>query len=533
MGLLKALIRRKEIIAISTLAVAGIALLASLAQDPLYVARASVQVDPGEGTLPSERVIQLAHADEVARGTSADIEGLGSGFVAAQTSVSAGPDNVFTVEAEAGSPDDAARLATTFAEQFVDYANNLGEFPGEAQLVEEAEIPSNPQTPETVRNTALGAVAGLLIGLVLALVRDRLDRRVRSAREVVGLCEVPLLARIPDSPALSLDRGLRHLPAADAESFQMARVGIRYLDVDREIKSVLLTSPQAGDGKTMVTFGLAAAAATAGDGVLVIEADMRQPGLDEVAEPTRVGLSTVLAGDSRFEDAARSVPVTVGAERDSGAVDLLLAGPAPTNPTRLLESERMERLLREVEQRYDLVVIDTPPATILPDAIPLMGHVDGVVMVAGLGRDTQDELSELRQRLEQVDAPVIGVIANFAEAPDESYYRYLHAHEAAVAEAGAVPLQPATQAQTQPASAPRRRRRPFRRRRPAAEAPTPIDLNSVTYDELRRLDLSNTQAKRVLAYRDRLGGFSSIDEIDEVPGFPDKLRNALKQRVTV
>src|SRR5918996_4052081 len=100
MALLRTVIRRKEIIAISTLAVAGIALLFSLAQDPLYVARAPVEVDPTEGAVPPERVIQLAHADEVARGTSADIEGLGSGFVAAQTSVSAGPDNVFTVEAQ-------------------------------------------------------------------------------------------------------------------------------------------------------------------------------------------------------------------------------------------------------------------------------------------------------------------------------------------------------------------------------------------------------------------------------------------------
>jgi chromosome partitioning protein len=185
------------------------------------------------------------------------------------------------------------------------------------------------------------------------------------------------------------------------------------------------------------------------------------------------------------------------------------------------------------QEGFGVVVIDTPPATILPDAIPLMSHVDGVVMVIGLDRDTEDELSELRQRLEQVDAPVIGVIANFAQAPDERYYRYLHAHEAAVAEASAVPLQPATQAQTQPASRQRRRRRPSRRRRREAETAAPIDLNRVTYDELRRLDLSTTQAKRVLAYRDRLGGFSSIDEIDEVPGFPDELRNALKQRVTV
>jgi Helix-hairpin-helix motif len=212
-------------------------------------------------------------------------------------------------------------------------------------------------------------------------------------------------------------------------------------------------------------------------------------------------------------------------------MDVLRAGAAPPNPTQLIESQRMTELLYEVDREYDLVVIDTPPATILPDAIPLMGHVDGVVVVAGLGRDRRDALRELRERLEQVDAPLIGAVANFAAAPDESYFEHIRAHEAAVAEAGTVPLRPA-------ARAPRRRPRPERprpiERPPAVQLPDgPVDLNAVTYDELRALDLSTTQAKRLLAYRERAGGFSSIDDIDEVPGFPDAVREGLKQRLTV
>jgi receptor protein-tyrosine kinase len=538
-GVLRAIWRRKEIVAICTLLVPAVVLFFSLREEPVYEATATVLVQPEQGEAPSPgEVIALADADEVVEGTGEELGGADPEFISDHVTVSSGDGpNLFRVEGTADqghprSPDQAARLATTYAEQFVDYTQELGEgFAGEAELVEEADPPDDPSSPKTVRNTLLGALAGFLIGIVVALLRDRLDPRVSSARELDGLLGVPLLGRVPESVALSREEGMQELPAAEAETFQMARVGIRYLDVDREIKTVLVTSPAAGDGKTTFAFGLGVAGATSGDRVLVIEADMRQPSPVALAEPSRVGLSTLLEGNADIDDAVTTVDVTTGAEGVSGAMDVLCAGAAPPNPTQLIESRRMTELLYEVDREYDLVVIDTPPATILPDAIPLMGHVDGVVVVAGLGRDRRDALLELRERLEQVDAPLIGAVANFAAAPDESYFEHILAHEAAVAEAGTVPLRPA-------ARAPRRRPRP--EPQPAIERPAavqlpdgPVDLNAVTYEELRALDLSTTQAKRLLAYRERAGGFSSIDDIDEVPGFPDAVREGLKQRLTV
>jgi DNA uptake protein ComE-like DNA-binding protein len=196
----------------------------------------------------------------------------------------------------------------------------------------------------------------------------------------------------------------------------------------------------------------------------------------------------------------------------------------------------MAELLDEASEAYDLVLIDTPPASFLPDAVPLVGHVDGVVIVSGLGRDNWDQVEELRDHLRDLDAPVIGVIANFARSPDESYFRYILEHEAAVAEAGTVPLRPAGAERTA-----RRARRARRRRRPrqvatvvpraaSAQPDGAVDLNTASYDELRALDLTITQAKRVIAYRDRSGGFSSLDQLDDVPGFPDEVRAELKRR---
>jgi len=536
--LLEALFRGKAIIAISTFVIAGVVLLASLGQDPVYKAAATVRVDAGDRPVSPAAVIELADTDEVAVETGAQLGGVDADPVSdAIVAESSDAPGLFTIEATADHPDFAARLATTFAEQYVAYTDRLGDaFKGTAEVVEKADAPESPVSPKTTRNTLVGAAAGFLLGLVIALAREGLDRRVRSARELAGVLGVPLLGRIPHSPALALDETLRRLPAADAESFQMARVAMRYLDLDGEITSVLLTSAEAGDGKTTVTFGLAAAAATSGDRVLVIEADMRQPSLANVAEPVPSGLSGVLAGKAALGEALTSVEVEAGAEGVSGSVDVLLAGPAPANPTQLIESQKMAQLLYDAERDYDLVVIDTPPATILPDAIPLMSHVDAVVVVVGLGHDKREDLEDLRARLAQVDAPTIGVIANFADMFDESYYRYIRAHEAAVAEAGTVPLRPParpaplSESAAEPAAS-EWPAEPAVSEGPASEVP--VDLNVVTYEELRGFDLTGTQAKRLIAYRERRGGFSSVSDIDDVPGFPDHVREDLKRRVKV
>jgi len=530
-GIFKTLNRRKEIVAICTIALAGAAFAISISQDPRYESTASVLVRPDQegGVTPSE-VVVLAGADEIAVRTGEELGGADPAFINSRITVAEGDARgLVDVEGTADTPEVAADLATAYAEQIVDYTDELGdEFAGETELQRSASPPADPVSPDTVRNTFVGAIAGLLIGLVAAFVRERLDRGVHSARDLEPLLGVPLLGRISESPRLQLGAGLRHLPAVDAEGFQMARVAIRYLDLPQEPHSLLLTSPQSGDGKTTIAFGLASAAATAGDRVLLIEADMRQPTLAVVVEPTKAGLSSVLGGRASLDDAVQSVEVEAGAEGVAGTLDLIQCGPAPPNPTQLLESERMASLLNEAEASYDIVIVDTPPATVLPDAIPLAGQVDGVVVVTGLDRDTVDELEELSDRLRQVDAPLIGAIANFARAPDESYFQYIRAHEAAVAEDGTVPLRPVGGRRREP-----RRRRAETPARPRRAPDGLVDLNSATYEQLRELDLTITQAKRLIAYRDRRGGFDALDDIDDVPGFPDDVRDELKSRSTV
>ena len=238
---------------------------------------------------------------------------------------------------------------------------------GNAELVQAAEVPLTPSSPNKRRNAMMGVLVGLLLGIALAFLLDRLDRRLRDPKEVEELLNRPVLAAVPKSRALSRE-SLERMPllAVDAEAFRMLRANLRYFNVDQDIRSVLITSSASGDGKSIVSWNLAATAAGAGLKALLIEADLRHPALPRrPAEARRKGLSAVLSGNLSTADATIAVPI--GPPADNGAsevgptVDVLFAGAIPPNPTDLIESDRMKELIREAERTYDLVVIALPP----------------------------------------------------------------------------------------------------------------------------------------------------------------------------
>ena len=274
---------------------------------------------------------------------------------------------------------------------------------GNAELAEAAEVPTSASSPKVLRNTLIGAFLGLALGVALALLLERLDRRVRDPKEMEGIFDRPILGAIPDSRALSRTEVTHEiLPTRDGEAFRMLRANLRYFNIDHDIKSVLVTSAAPGDGKSTVSWNLAAAAAGAGGRALLIEADLRHPVLgDSLGMRGTPGLSTVLSGDSAIEDVVQQIPVQASANgRGLRTVDVLLAGPLPPNPADLLESDRMREVISAAEQIYDLVVVDTPPTSVVSDAIPLVNQVGGVIVVARLAKTTREAAIHLRNQLE-------------------------------------------------------------------------------------------------------------------------------------
>jgi len=298
---------------------------------------------------------------------------------------------------------------------------------GGAEVVQAATPPSSPSSPKPKRNALIGAFGGLLLGLALALVGEQLDRRVRRSEDLGDAFGLPVLASVPKSRAFGGQNGkaLEQLPAREAEAFQILRANLRYLSTDRELRSVVVTSTGPGDGKSTVSLNLAKADAIVGKKVLLVEADMRRPklaGLLGIGETD--GLSLYLSDKTKpLAEVTHRVPV---GQRQNGTgslntLDVIVSGPVPENPSGLIDSDRMRELIREGEASYDLVVIDTAPATMVADAIPLMSEATAVVIVGRVGRITSAEANGLRDQLERIGAPSFGLVANFAAVAGGKY----------------------------------------------------------------------------------------------------------------
>jgi capsular exopolysaccharide synthesis family protein len=299
---------------------------------------------------------------------------------------------------------------------------------GNIEMAQRAEEPSSPSSPKPRRNALIGLGLGLVLGIALALLFEMLDRRLHDPAEVGELVDLPLLGAIPRSRALAEPPGLSGLPAAESQAFHMLRTSLRYYNNNRDLGSVVITSAGARDGKTTVAWNLAAVSAQAGERVLLLEADLRQPSLAAQCHvPGDWGVTEVLQGHATLDDVVNEVVVArhVNGSAMPCTLDVIVAGAVRGDVSGLIESERMDGLIAQATERYDLVVIDTPPMSVVPDAIPLMSQVDGVVVVTRLGRTTRDAVTFLNSQLSHIGAPALGAVVNGITRQD-GYYDALY-----------------------------------------------------------------------------------------------------------
>jgi Mrp family chromosome partitioning ATPase len=308
---------------------------------------------------------------------------------------------------------------------------------GGVNLAQTAQPPTSASSPKPVLDGVLGAGLGLLIGLGLALAGEQLDRRVRRAYQLESVLGVPVLANVPRSRRLRRRANFDgNETDAAAEPFRRLRASLRHGNGQEPRRSVLVTSARAGSGKTTVAANLAAALAGGGLAkVLLIEADLRRPRLAKLLGlPGEDGLSKLLKAPDPFapEVLHNIFRVPLGGSKSNGngaapgeALEFhaLPAGPPPDHPSELLDSEAMRNLLEAAAERYDIVVVEAPPPTLVSDAIPVMKLTDGVLVVGRLGREDEPGLSQLRDELRRFDVPVVGAVANFSKNSNPYYGR--------------------------------------------------------------------------------------------------------------
>lgn len=278
-------------------------------------------------------------------------------------------------------------------------------------LADPAVPPESPSSPNQLLNLALGLGVGLVGAVGLAFLVENLDDRLYTTGAIRRTARVPILAVIPRSGR----RARILLVSANArllEAFRWLRTNLLYQSARQPLKAIVITSSQRGEGRSTVTANLAFVLAGANRRVVIIDADLRSPRQHQFfGLPNDCGLTSVLRDEAPVADALQTTRIP--------RIQVLTSGPEPAYPPELLGSERMGQLLTELRGTADLILLDAPPLEQVADAAILAGIVDGVILVVQRGRAREGAVIAAIRKLETLQARVVGVVANQADAADD------------------------------------------------------------------------------------------------------------------
>jgi capsular exopolysaccharide synthesis family protein len=284
-------------------------------------------------------------------------------------------------------------------------------------VIDPAIVPRSPLRPQPLRDLALAALFGLGCGIAAAFFRDYLDTSVGRPSDV-RLMGLPLLGVIPEThsrqtPALIGELGREPF----AEGYRVLRTALHPARPVESGHLLLVTSALPGEGKTLTALNLALSLAQTEERVLLVDADLRRPSLHTLLPTRRVpGLSDVLTGSADALQAVQRVPGT--------RLNLLACGaPAPMSTTDLLASGALRELFDTLRRAYDRIVVDTPPAGTIADALVLAPLADGVLVVARSGKVARSAVLHVLDRIFNAGGNVMGVVLNRAR-PDRNRYDY-------------------------------------------------------------------------------------------------------------
>jgi capsular exopolysaccharide synthesis family protein len=289
-----------------------------------------------------------------------------------------------------------------------------------SQIIDQAGVAGSPYTPTPVRDGVLALVFGLLLGTGLAFVRANLDTTLRSPDDLAGIVGKPTLAVVPMIAGWR-DSGRPQIVAQDqprapaSEAYRSLRTTVQFLGLQEPLKTVAVTSPRPGDGKTTTAANLAVVSARAGQRVVLVDCDLRQPRVHEFfGLPNHDGFTSLLLGQAT-DDVAHQV---------EGEPNLLVvtAGPVPPDPSELLSSSQARDAIARIASAADLVLIDTAPVLAVTDPLIVSGMVDGVILVAAAGSTDSRQVGRAVDQLSQVDAPLLGAVLNRFQATAAAGY---------------------------------------------------------------------------------------------------------------
>jgi succinoglycan biosynthesis transport protein ExoP len=307
---------------------------------------------------------------------------------------------------------------------------------GDVALVTPAQAPVSPSSPQPAKDAALGLAAGLALGLGAAFLRDSLDDRLTSKEATQQAAGVPVLAMTPEVTSWR-----RHKPLVitvtdptcpAAESYRSLRTSLQFARQGQQLRCLVVTSPGINEGKTSTLANLGVVFAQSGERVVLVSADLRRPrigdffGLDE-----QVGLTNVLLGQRTLEEVLVPIP-------GFGRLTLLPAGPVPPNPAELLDNAH--EVFARLRHHFDRVLIDSPPILPVTDPAILARHADATLVLAAAGQTRRADLRRAIEKLDQVNATILGILLNKVTRQTERNYGYTYTYKPYRAETPVIPV---------------------------------------------------------------------------------------------
>lgn len=368
--------------------------------------------------------VALLSTDRLAQQVSGRLGGeVGPGEVRRMMGASGDLDTVLlTATVTTESEELSTKVGEAVAVEFINLVEQIESGGGQESAVH-LEVVSGPTVREVGERAVLAvgvpAFVGLLVGLGVVVLLELRDNAAWSEDQVVALTSVPVVGRTPAEPRAMVTPIMMAADAKSpfAESVRQLRTNLQFIAVERPIHVLAVTSSISEEGKSITTANLAVSMAGAGFNTLVIDADLRRPTLAaSFGVDTAVGLTDVLAGTGDLDRALRPW---------DSKLTVLPTGRLPSNPAELLDSDRMKELMAELRERFDIILIDTPPVLPVADALIISGFVEGVLLAVRLGHASRTQISRSAKALQDIGAPLLGMIVTLSDVdPAGGYLRY-------------------------------------------------------------------------------------------------------------
>ncbi|MER6828769.1 polysaccharide biosynthesis tyrosine autokinase [Streptosporangium sp. NPDC000563] len=432
------LVRRNWLIILLSLILAvGAALAVTANMPPKYVSTISMLVSGHDregslstayqaGMLSAQRVQSYANLLSSRRVVGQIVEGEDIARVQRNISAEAVPGTVLLRATVTDTdPARASLLANALGDRFSKLIDQIERpTPGsrptiKITIVDKADVPREPVSPRPLVNLAVAVLIALLATMAVIILRDRLDTTLTSPealREASGSSVLGVIGYERDArhhPLILRDRGR----SSRSEAFRALRTNLQFIGVDRQPKSLVVTSCLPGEGKSSTSANLAITLAQAGWRVILVDGDLRRPSIPSyLGIEGATGLTDVLIDKARLNE-------VIQVWGDAG-LSVLPSGQIPPNPSELLGSNGMRQVLAQLTGTYDMVIIDAPPLLPVTDAATITALCDGALLVARYGKTRREHMARASELLASINARVVGGVLNFVPVGSGMYYGY-------------------------------------------------------------------------------------------------------------